>query len=809
MYISRLLCGPAGWPAVETAAVEKVPVIVRVFLRASLAAALLVGSRLAAQGSDAVTNDRLREMIRQSGLSVDELRRRAAASGMDPAALQALSAGDTTKFRMSAPADANMIASLTRLGIISPLSPSTAVDSSNADPASMLPLALGIYNDKSVQIFGSEYFSGPPARFESAVGLADPSYRLGVGDALQVIMTGDVEQAYQLDVRPDGSIILPRIGVVPVSGLSIDAAAVLLRQRGARVYSGLSSGRIRLDLSIARARQNLVYLLGEVGRPGPVRISSLGTAFQAIAAAGGPTKLGSYRTIELRRAGRLLRTLDLYAYLLTGDGSADVRLEQGDVLFVPVRGAAVSVMGEVRRERQFELRPAETLRDALRFAGGLTAMAATNRLQIDRILPPGERKPGKDRSVVTVEFDGDPARLVREPVRDEDVVTVFPIDRQARNVMRLEGAVFAAGRYEWRAGMTLGDAIALAKGLTPWAITTRIKVARIDPTTKITSIRSVDFTMPGAAATMLEEYDVVTVLDARVGTEQEAVDVSGAVNRPRSLAFATGMTLQDAVDLAGGVAPGAQTLEIARIRRNLSYSDTLSVIARFELAENGKLPTSAARFPLLQGDQVALRLGPGSREARSVELRGLFSLPGAYTMTSEGERLSNVVARAGGVLPTAFPESFRLVRRGRIVSLSFDRALAHDPEHDLALEGGDELSIGPDSRVVIVSGAVARPAAIPFRANWDVQDYVDAAGGVREDADRKRLFVEYQNGLSGRTRRTMWLFRNDPPVRSGSVVTVPAKPPSNGSSFRDALAVTVQATSALTSILIAVIALRQ
>ena len=783
--------------------------IVRVSLRVSLAIALLAGSRLAAQSGDALTNDRLRDMVRQSGLSVEELRRRASASGMDPAALQALTSGDTTKLNMSAPADASLVASLTRLGIIAPLSMNATVDTLSTEPVGTLPLAKGLYNDKQVQIFGSEYFSGPPARFQSAAGLADPSYRLGAGDALQVIMTGDVEQAYQLDVRPDGSIILPRIGVVAVTGLTIDGAATLLRQRGARAYSGLSTGRVRLDLSIARARQNLVYLLGEVPRPGPVRISSLGTAFQAIAAAGGPTTLGSYRTIELRRAGRLLRTLDLYDYLLRGDGSSDLRLEQGDVIFVPLRGPAVSIVGEVRRERQFELRPAETLRDALRYAGGLTAAAATSRLQIDRILPPSDRQPGKDRSIVTVEFDGDPARLAKEPLRDEDVVTIFPIDRQARNVILVDGAVFAAGRYEWRAGLTLGDAIAMAKGLTPWAVATRVKVSRIDPTTKTTGIRSVDLTKPGAAATPLVEYDVVTILDARVGTEQEPIDVSGAVNRPRSIPFATGMTLQDAVDIAGGVAPGAQSLEVARIRRTLVYSDTLSIIARFDITETGKLSVTAASFPLLQGDQVALRLGPGTREARSVELRGLFSLPGTYTMTSERERLSDLVARAGGLLPTAFPESFRLVRRGRIVAVSFQRALARDPVHDLALEGGDEISIGPDSRVVIVTGAVARPAAIPFRASWGVQDYVDAAGGVREDADRKRLFVEYQNGLSGRSSRTLWLFRNEPPVRSGSVVTVPAKPPSSGSSFRDALAVTVQATSALTSVLIAVIALRR
>jgi polysaccharide export outer membrane protein len=747
--------------------------------------------------------------MRQSGLSPEEIRRRAASAGVDTLALQAIQARDTVRARGAALADPSMVAGLAAIGVVQGLAGATPPQDSplRAAPAPLLDsLKIG---KSGAGIFGSDVFGGAASRFEPVIGLADPSYRLGPGDAIQVIMTGDVEEAYSLEVRSDGSVILPRFGVVPVAGLTIDAATTLLRTRGARAYSGLSQGGIRLDLTISRARQNVVFVLGEVERPGPVRLSAVGTAFQAIAVAGGPAANGSYRRIQLRRAGRVLRTLDLYDYLLEGDASADTRLEHGDVLFVPTRGRAVSITGAVYRPRQFELQADESLKHALRFAGGFLAEASVDRIEVDRIVPPKDRKPGYDRTMLSFSFASVDSIVPPLTVEDGDVVRVPQVSGEARNAYRITGAVFAPGRYEWREGLTLGEALTSAKGLAPWAEPERIKVSRLDIARRARQYFSLDVSTLEGRSWKLAEYDIVEVLDRRVGTEQATVDVNGAVNRPRAIAFASGLTLQDALDGVAGAVRGAQFIEVSRLLLNRDYSDSLATVVRVQLDSVGQLPDRAASFLLAPGDNVSVRLGAGIRQERTVELSGRFVYPGIYTLVSEREPLSSVIARAGGLLPNAYPESFRLVRDGRVVSVLLDSALQRKANYDIALEAGDILSIQPNLGVVEVSGAVFRPASVPFRRGWSLQDYLEAAGGLRSDADSKRAYVEYANGLAKPRRRIAGLFMRDPEIRPGASISVPARPPRREGIFREAFTVAVQATATLTSIIVAWAAIRQ
>jgi polysaccharide export outer membrane protein len=753
-----------------------------------------------------MTNDRLRELIRQTGLSADEIRRRAAAAGVDSLALQAVQANDSVRARGSAMADPSMVAGLAAIGVVQGLGGTTSTQDT-LRRAIVAPQRDSLRMGRSgVGIFGSDVFGGAASRFEPVVGLADPSYRLGSGDAIQIVMTGDVEQAYSLEVRNDGSVILPKFGVVPVAGLTVEAAATLLRSRGARAYSGLSQGRIRLDLSISRARQNVVFVLGEVERPGPVRLPAVGTSFQAIAVAGGPSVNGSYQRIQLRRVGRLVRTIDLYEYLLEGDGSADMRLEHGDVLFVPTRGRAVSITGAVYRPRQFELLDGESLQQSFRFAGGFLAEASVDCVEVDRIVPPKDRKPGYDRTVLSISLRTADSTAKSLPVEDGDVVRVSQVGGEARNAYRISGAVFSPGRYEWREGLTLSEAVARAKGLEPWAESERIKVSRLDMGRLVRQYFSLDVSMAEGRDWKLAEYDVIEVLDRRVGTEQAAVDVDGAVNRPRSLPFAAGYTLQDALSAAGGAAKGAQFVEVTRLLRNRDYSDSTASVVRFQLDSLGRLPDRGASVLLAPGDHISVRLAAGIRQERTVEVIGRFVYPGIYSLLSEREPLSSVVARAGGLLPNAYPESFRLIRNGRVVAVPLDTSVRRDPSYDQPLEGGDQMSVEADPGLVDVSGSVYRPASIPFRRGWSMRNFIDAAGGVRSDADTKRIFVEYANGTAQPRRTIAWLFRNDPAIRSGAAISVPPRPPRREGTFREAFSAALQTTTALTSVLVAVLA---
>src|SRR5207253_6248094 len=141
-------------------------------------------------------------------------------------------------------------------------------------------------------------------------------------------------------------------------------------------------------------RINQVYVIGEVKQPGAYQISALGSALTAVYAAGGITARANLRQIEIRRLNNVVATLDLYDYLLRGDKRGDVRLETGDVIYVPLHGTRVQVTGAVLRPAIYELKEGETLPDLLRAAGGFRANAAVDRLTIHRILPAARRKPG-------------------------------------------------------------------------------------------------------------------------------------------------------------------------------------------------------------------------------------------------------------------------------------------------------------------------------------------------------------------------------------------------------------------------------
>src|SRR5205807_8038529 len=199
-------------------------------------------------------------------------------------------------------------------------------------------------------------------------GPVPPDYKLGPGDNLVLILTGDVELTYSLPVTREGFVLIPQVGQVHVANLTLDQLRDVLYTRLGRVYSGVrraANATTRFDVSVANVRVNQVYVVGEVSQPGAYQISSLGTVFTALYAAGGVTERANMRRIEIQRAGKTVATLDLYDYLLRGDTRNDVRLETGDVVFVPVHGTRVQVTGAVVRPAIYDLTATESLSSLL------------------------------------------------------------------------------------------------------------------------------------------------------------------------------------------------------------------------------------------------------------------------------------------------------------------------------------------------------------------------------------------------------------------------------------------------------------
>jgi protein involved in polysaccharide export with SLBB domain len=825
-----------------------------------------------------VSNQQIADAIKNSGMSEQQIRDRLKGAGYDPSLAdpffaKAVQAGQAAAGGVSpTAAQANAFAAaLSALGI-------SGIETTNPESAekSERPPEEDVTNrerssGRAGGIFGKDVFAGVGTAFDPVTtGPVDPSFRVGVGDQLQVIVTGQVELAYALEIRRDGTVVIPQVGQIAVAGLTLDGARTALKARMERSYSGLATGEAQLDLSLSRIRSNSVFVIGEVERPGSYQVNALSTVFYALARAGGPTARGSFRRVELRRAGRLLRTIDLYDYLLRGDASNDLRTEQGDIIFVPLNTRAVAITGAVRRPAVFELKPEETFADLIEFAGSLLPTASMDRVQVDRVLPPERRAPGFDRVKLDVLLGGSLDSLKHVALYDNDIISVFSIGDLRRNTVTIAGSVFQPGEFEFTAGMTLDTLIARASGPLPWALTDRIKLRRNIVATGRTESFDLNLADSAARNFRLTEFDQVVVLDGRAAYPAGTIAVSGAVRRPFSgpfvekarlkdvidLAdgfaeyamvdrikverpnFETGQSqqfsidyrtdsgrafglergdritvldvrtaypartvtvdgavvsggthsyvlnqsLKDAIDLAGGFTEEAQSVVVARRKYGPTYSDTTSTLYEFRLDAQRRLDAAAQSFVLAADDRVSVRAAPGFRAQRFVSLEGLFTHSGAYAITENRERLRDVVARAGGLLPGASYDSFRLTREGKLVGVDFARAMRGNRSDNVLLRAGDVLTIGADPRTVNVVGAVSRPSLLVFRPGYRTSDYIELAGGPTDRGQAKRAVVEYPSGFSKRVRAFLGIVVVDPAVASGSTISVPEKPESKTSS---------------------------
>src|SRR5256712_3510369 len=307
--------------------------------------------------------DVIRQRILQSGLSAEQVRARLAASGYPANLLDAYLSGTVSGAAL--PASALELAAIQALGV-----PPVEQSLLSVDTGMIRMRGTNV----SSRVFGVDAFRRTTTQFLPLLAApVAPAYKLGPGDALVLILTGDVELAYTLQVTREGFILIPQVGQVFVSNLTLDQLRDLLYTRLGRVYSGVKHGpnaSTRFDVSVANVRANQAYVVGEVNQPGAYQISSLGTVLTALYAAAGVTERANMRDVELRRLGKPLARPDLYDYLLRGDTRNDVRLETGDVVFVPVHGPRAQIAGAVRRPADYELEEGGSLASQTQDGGG-------------------------------------------------------------------------------------------------------------------------------------------------------------------------------------------------------------------------------------------------------------------------------------------------------------------------------------------------------------------------------------------------------------------------------------------------------
>ena len=753
-----------------------------------------------------VSEEEILTRLIQSGLSRAEVRSRLSAMGLDPSIadpyFDRIEGGSTTPLAQ----DADFLQALAQMGLFNDL---TAPEPRNALglPRDSLARAVEAVEDAVLTVFGRSVFSGATMQFQPLTsGPVDPDYPLGPGDQVQLILTGDVELAYLFDVTREGFIVIPDVGQIVVNGLTLGDLTDRLYARLGAVYSGVRRGAdatTTFHVALGRLRNNQVFLVGDVSLPGAYQVSSVATVFNALYNAGGPGEHGSMRSIEVRRGGRLAGEVDLYDYLIRSDASDDIRLEQGDRLFVPLVGSQVSIEGFVRRPALYELKPGEKLRDLIAFAGGPRPEAYLRRIQIDRVLPAADRTPERERVLLDVDLEtmwnGEDFELL-----DGDRVTVLGIGDRRDNQVTVEGHVEKPGVFELVPHMPLGDVIDRAGGLLPDAFDVVAHLIRLEDSDSTYVLERVALNAHGRPVPdmALRELDRVVIYGRSALRTDRFVFIGGEVKNPGVFPLNARMTAEDLLLAAGGFTERADPLTAQLVRRQsgLLLTDTVavsrdivfdpSIPSPLDLtfakaaSEAGRKWSEAARgVELREGDRVFVRRLQGLRDEGNVILSGEVMYPGPYALERRDETASSLINRAGGLTSDAYIPGARLVRDGLPLGLDLEGVLSQTGgDMDLLLLPGDSLDIPQYDGTVRIIGAVGFQSRTRWQEGMTLGDYLDQAGGVVEDGDRSRTVVTYPNQERQRSSKFLF-FRSDPKVQPGSTISVPFKEQREGGGF--------------------------
>ena len=660
-------------------------------------------------------------------------------------------------------------------------------------------------------VFGREIFSNKQLSFAPDLNIPTPkNYTLGAGDELLIHVWGDSELNLKLKISPEGTIIVPNLGPVAVGGLTVASAEERLRQQLSQIMSTLSGegeGNTFVSVSLSQIRSIKVNIVGEVIAPGTYTLPSLATLFNALYAAGGVNEIGSLRHIKVYRNSKEVADLDVYDYLLQGKYETNIRLEENDMVIVgPYEQLAVA-RGKVKRNRIFEMRKGETLQQLLDMAGGFTGDAYTKDVRI-------KRKSDSRYRIATVAKD----QFASFIMQDGDSLSVDSVIPFYENRLTITGAVWRPGEYELSESVhTVKQLVAQAAGLKGDEFAGRALITRLNPDFTNTTI-AVDIKgiLNGSAPDMTlqaeDQLHIPSLFDLR---EPYTIKVRGAVNNPDTvLPYRHNLTIEDAIILAGGLRESAASINIEVARRikdasSAQQSNQIAEIYNFTLNENLQVTTGDQVFTLEPFDEVYVRFSPGYHAQEVITINGEITFAGSYVLETKNARLSDLVAKAGGITPDAYVKGASLKRKltedemKRIdamltlseankqskdsiglqmsniteysVGIDLEKALKHPGSlDDIVLRDGDELYIPQLQSTVKMSGAVTYPNSVTYLEGMTVKSCLAQAGGYNDMA-RKYPIVIYMNGKVATTKRTGIFFKRYPKIEPGCEIVVPSK----------------------------------
>lgn len=676
------------------------------------------------------------------------------------------------------------------------------------------------------KIFGHNIFRNKNLTFEPSVNIATPkNYKLGPGDEVIIDIWGASQVTVRDVISPDGNIMVDDLGPVYLNGMTVLDADKYIKKVFSQIYSGLdgSNANSSIKLSLGQNRSIQVNVMGEVVNPGTYTLSSFATIFNALYMAGGVNDIGTMRDVKLYRENKPIASIDIYDYLLNGTIKDDIRLNDNDVIMVSPYKMMVVVDGKVRRPMFYEMKDNESLSQLIDYAGGLASDAYKKDVRLVRMSD-------LQREIFTVSTNKQKEFLLS----DGDSVYVDSIQTTFSNLAEIRGAVYRPGQFQIDGGIsTLRELINVAGGLKEDAMTTRALLSRTNPD-KTLSNMSIDIKglMDGSFEDVtLQNGDILLITSIFDVREVQTFGIFGEVLFPGDYKYADNTQIEDLILQAGGLKESASISKVDVVRRSrdrsaLKSAENVSETFTFSVDEHLKIQDND--FTLMPFDEVFIRKSPGYSESKRVRVDGEILFPGYYSLSTNNEKLSDLVNRAGMFTPEAFPAGARLERKmtpeeklrlkdiTKLLSSKDSLALATvdltttffvginlkeaidnpgGPE-DIVLRDGDRLIIPQFTNTVKINGEVMYSNTITYQKGKKLNFYIDKAGGFSQNAKKSKSYIVYLNGSVSKAKKG-----NTKLIQPGCEVIVPSKQERKGMSTSEILSMSSTSASLATVVL--------
>ncbi|WP_448563787.1 SLBB domain-containing protein [Thalassotalea ganghwensis] len=602
-------------------------------------------------------------------------------------------------------------------------------------------------DSEEIKAFGYDVFANAPTTFAPSMDIAIPEqYILGPGDVLSVQFFGKENNSFELEVSREGQVIFPELGAYSVVGMSfVEAKAFLSHELKNKILG------VDVIVTLSELRSIRVFVLGDAFKPGQYVLNSLSNITHALFSAGGISDIGSLRNIQLKRAGKLITTLDLYDYLIRGDSSNDLTLKSGDVVFVAPVGNRVTVEGEVTRPAIYELNKGETFADVIEMAGGLLPSAYPSSTVVERF---------NDRNLRTVlNVDLSNSQVLKKPVKAGDYINVMPTSEQFEESVAIIGAVSRPGKYQWVKEQRITDLIPDINAYTledadlSYSLVIRqvgfgrqIEVIQFSLFNAISDVNSKDNVQLKPRDKVLVFSNVDTLSNDSLTLENFALTEEKLLKKEKEKAeekFQQMLFWEMYGD--GQVEDNTEQEESALEHAYRSLEELSGEASKtLELKEMGFFSRKRLLAPVIE---LLKRQAAFGAPMMLVEVDGAVKFPGIYPLANNSHA-TDLITAAGGLLESAYTVKAEITRNNVVnhvagtetLGFNVQKALNGNEEHNLILESKDRLNVlsipsWQENHIVELKGEFNFPGKYTIRRGESLRDLIERVGGFTEYAD--------------------------------------------------------------------------